>query len=257
MQMKKALIGGITVLIISALPPFVFAGVGEGQELYNAFCQICHGGLGEGQTMGKPLTDEMANRLSDEELLAVITNGRSGTGMAAWGSSFGEQEILDIATYVKSLQGKPGLSLSENSDVASDSPAILAGAQLFNGKAGCISCHSYNDQGGSVGPSLNGVSERLNEEALQQALRNPSASIVTGYASKVVEQTDGTIVRGRFRNESDLAVQIQSEDGKRWVTYFKDRVNSVADAEESLMPDVFATLSITEQAQLIAFLKSI
>lgn len=207
--------------------------------------------------MGKPLTDGVANRLSDEDLLAVITDGRSGTGMAAWGDSFSAEELFDIASYVRALQGKPGLSLADDSGGASDDPLVLAGEQLFLGDAGCVSCHSYKDQGGSVGPSLDGVSARLNDSALQQALLNPSASIATGFAAKVVEQNDGTIIRGRYRNDSDLAVQIQSTDGKRWVTYFKDRVKSITDSGESLMPDIYATLGANQQEQLTAFLRSL
>jgi putative heme-binding domain-containing protein len=232
------------------------AGVGEGQQLYDNFCQICHGGLGEGQTMGKPLTDNVANRLSDEELIAVITEGRSGTGMTAWGSSFSETEIFDIATYVRTLQGKPGLNLADDYSGPSDDPIVLAGEQLFNSTAGCVSCHSYRDQGGTVGPSLDGVAARLGNN-LEPALLNPSASIVAGFEAKIVEQQDGTIIRGRFRNDSELAVQIQSEDGSRWVTYFKDRVKSVVDAADSLMPDVYATLGAAQQEQLLAFLKSL
>ena len=133
----------------------------------------------------------------------------------------------------------------------------LAGAALFNGSAGCSSCHSYDDQGGNVGPVLDGVSSRLGEDALLQALINPSASIANGYGVKVVEQVDGTMIRGRYRNDSELAVQIQSEDGRRWVTYFKDRVKSVTDSDESLMPDVYATLGAEQQEQLLAFLHSL
>ena len=86
---------------------------------------------------------------------------------------------------------------------------------------------------------------------------NPSASIVSGYGAKEVEQEDGTVVRGRFRNDSELAVQIQSEDGRRWVTYFKERVTAVRDLDESLMPDTFANLSVSEQEKLLAFLSSL
>jgi putative heme-binding domain-containing protein len=247
----------LSVLMLVALPSLVQAGVGEGQELYNSFCQICHGELGEGQTMGKPLTDAMANRQSDEELLAVITDGRSGTGMAAWGGSFSEEEIFDIATYVRTLQGKPGLNIGNEDSGPSDDPMVLAGLELFNGRAGCVSCHSYDDQGGSVGPSLDGVSSRLAGDMLEQALLNPSASIASGFESKVIEQNDGTIIRGRFRNNSELAVQLQSEDGSRWVTYFKDRVKSVSDSDESLMPDIYASLSAEQQQQVLVFLQSL
>lgn len=245
------------VSLLSAMSSALHAGVGEGQELFDAYCQVCHGGLGEGQTMGKSLVDTAANNLSDEGLLDVINNGRSGTGMAAWGDSFSEEEIFDIATYVRVLQGKPGLSLGDEGSAASDDPLVLAGAELFNGKAQCSTCHSYDDQGGNVGPALDGISSRLNDSALEQALLNPSASIASGFEAKQVTQPDGTVIRGRFRNDSELAVQLQSEDGRRWLTYFKDRVESIEELSESLMPDVYATLGASEQEQLMAFLKSL
>lgn len=235
----------------------VFAGVGEGQTLYDSFCQVCHGGLGEGQTMGKPLNDNSAKRLEDLELLEVISNGRAGTGMAAWAGSLTEQEIFDIASYVRVLQGGSGLSLDEGANQASDDPMAIAGEALFNGEANCVSCHSYRDQGGDVGPKLDGVSSRLNAAALREALLNPSRSIVSGFEVKEVVQPNGDRIRGRFRNDSELAVQIQSADGSRWVTYFKDRVESISDSTESLMPEVFASLSDSQQEEIIAFLNSL
>ena len=247
----------LATLVIASLPAIAVAGVGEGQELYNSFCQICHGALGEGQAKGKSLTDNTANSLNDADLIAVISEGRAGTGMIAWGGSFGEDEIFDIASYVRTLQGKPGLNLGDADSTVSDDPMVLAGKQLFNGNVGCVSCHSYRDQGGSVGPSLDGISSRLSGDALEQAVLNPSASIASGYEAKIVEQNDGSIVRGRFRNDSELAVQLQSEDGSRWVTFFKDRVKSISDSSESLMPEVYATLGATEQQQILAFLKSL
>ena len=251
-------IKGVTaILILSALSAGSLAGVGEGQELYNAYCQICHGVLGEGQTMGKPLTDAPANRLADQELIDVITDGRAGTGMAAWEGSLSEIEIFDIASYIRNLQGRPALVLGDNDSGPSDDPNVIAGEMLFNGSADCATCHSYDEKGGSVGPSLDGLGSRLGDDALRQALMNPSASIVSGYGAKEVEQEDGTVVRGRFRNDSELAVQIQSEDGRRWVTYFKERVTAVRDLDESLMPDTFANLSVSEQEKLLAFLSSL
>ena len=234
-----------------------FAGVGEGGELFEAYCSVCHGVLGEGQAMGKALTDSVANRLSDKELLLVISDGRTGTGMAAWKDAFSEEEIFDIASYVRTLQGKPGLSLGDDDAGVSDDPMVIAGENLFNNKAACATCHSYKDNGGSVGPELDGVASRLSDSGLMQALEEPSATIVDGFGAKVVTQNDGTVIQGRYRNDSELAVQLQSADGRRWVTYFKDRVASVEDAQLSLMPNVFTTLSREEQEQIVAFLKSL
>lgn len=245
------------VLLCGLAAATATAGVGEGQELYNAYCQICHGALGEGQTMGKPLTDGPANRLTDQGLIDVISEGRAGTGMVAWEGSLSEVEIFDIASYIRNLQGKPALNLGEDDSGPSDNPLVIAGEQLFNGSAECATCHSYDEQGGSVGPALDGVSNRLDDDALLQALTNPSATVVSGYEVKEVEQEDGTVIRGRFRNDSELAVQIQSEDGRRWVTYFKERVKAVRDVGESLMPDTYANLGADEQQQLLAFLRSL
>ncbi len=245
------------LLALNFVVPHSVAGVGEGQALYDAYCLVCHGGLGEGQPMGKPLTDSMANRLSDADLIGVITDGRSGTGMAAWASSLNATEIFDIASYIRTLQGKPGLSLTDDAAGVSDDPLVLAGEHLFNGAASCSTCHSYRDQGGAVGPTLDGVATRLGDAGLEQALLNPSATIAEGYAAKVVVQQDGGTVKGRFRNDSERAIQIQSEDGERWVTFFKDRVQSVTDSAESLMPRIYTTLGATEQQQLLAFLKSL
>jgi len=257
LHLTRCLKSGLTVLVLSGLSATSLAGVGEGQELYNAYCQICHGVLGEGQTMGKPLTDAPANRLMDQELIDVITDGRAGTGMVAWEGSLSEVEIFDVASYIRNLQGKPALVLGGDDSGPSDDPNVIAGEMLFNGAADCATCHSYDEKGGSVGPSLDGLGSRLDDDALLQALMNPSASIVSGYGAKEVEQEDGTVVRGRYRNDSELAVQIQSEDGRRWVTYFKERVAAVRDSDESLMPDTFANLGANEQQQLLAFLRSL
>ena len=136
----------------------------------------------------------------------------------------------------------------------SDDPMAIAGEMVFNNQASCVSCHSYDD---NVGPKLDRVSSRLSESALLQALTNPSATIAGGYGAKIVTQNDGSTVRGRYRKDFELAVQIQNEGGRRWVTYFKDRVVSVNDDDQSLMPGVFSTLGEAEQQQIIAFLNSL
>lgn len=252
---KFCIIKMTLVMSLGGLSTVALAGAGEGRDLYKAYCQICHGAAGVGQTMGKPLIDAPALRLLDQELVDVITEGRAGTGMIAWGNSLSEVEIFDIASYIRTFQGKPPLVLDDKDAVISDDPNVAAGELLFNGSAKCVTCHSYREKGGSVGPNLDGLGARLTEAALLQAVRNPSASIVSGFEAKEVEQKDGTVIRGRYRNDSELAVQIQSEDGQRWLTYFKERVAAVRDVDESLMPDTFAQLGANEQQQLLAFLK--
>lgn len=232
------------------------AGLSEGLVLYQSFCAVCHGAEGEGQAMGKSLVDDGAKSLEPMDLLAVIREGRAGTGMAAWGDSFSEEEILDTANYIRAMQGKLGIII-EPEDPIADDPLALAGRDLFNGSANCISCHTIGDKGGQVGPVLDGLSDRLDAQAILQAVSSPSATIVDGFGVKVIELNDGSTVSGRARNETANTVQIQSADGKRWRTYFKDRVKSVSDSDTSLMPNIYAGLSSAQQQQIVAFLNSL
>ena len=242
--------------LISMASTTVQAGLSEGLVLYQSFCAVCHGAEGEGQAMGKSLVDDGAKSLEPMDLLAVIREGRAGTGMAAWGDSFSAEEILDTANYIRAMQGKLGIIIEPDDPIADD-PIALAGRDLFNGSANCISCHTVGDKGGQVGPILDGLSDRLDAQGILQAVSSPSASIIEGFGVKVIELNDGTTVSGRARNETANTVQIQSADGKRWRTYFKDRVKSVSDRDTSLMPNIYAGLSSAQQQQIVALLNSL
>ena len=143
--------------LISMASTTVQAGLSEGLVLYQSFCAVCHGAEGEGQAMGKSLVDDGAKSLEPMDLLAVIREGRAGTGMAAWGDSFSAEEILDTANYIRAMQGKLGIIIEPDDPIADD-PIALAGRDLFNGSANCISCHTVGDKGGQVGPLLDGLS---------------------------------------------------------------------------------------------------
>jgi len=59
-------------------------------------------------------------------------------------------------------------------------PAFAAGdssraVELIN-SLGCKGCHQINGEGGSVGPVLNGVGKRLDEERIRQQLLDPKVA---------------------------------------------------------------------------------
>ncbi len=233
------------------------AGPAEGGVIYNDFCVVCHGQLGEGETMGKSLVDQQARDLSDDALIAVIRDGRAGTGMVAYGTSFNEEEILDLAGYVRVLQGGTGLDDDTLADIDQGDPVINEGRRVFTEVAGCISCHSYREQGGVVGPALDGVSDRLSAERLRQVLVFPDDYLTDGYEIKRLQLDDGRELVGRFRNETDTSIQILSEDGRLWTTYFKDDVVNMETVDGSLMPPVYRSLDSDQQQALMIFLRSL
>ncbi len=46
------------------------------------------------------------------------------------------------------------------------------GGELFR-KEGCINCHSFKGQGGSIGPDLTAVTHRRSHSWIRQQIRNP------------------------------------------------------------------------------------
>lgn len=255
-SLYKRLLGVGFAAVLGGTATTASAGLSEGLVLFNSFCAVCHGATGEGQAMGKSLVDDGAKGLEDLELLAVIREGRAGTGMAAWGDSFSAEEILDTANYVRAMQGKLGILLEPEDPIAGD-PLAVAGRALFNGAANCVSCHTVGDAGGRVGPVLDGVYTRLGDDGLLEAFSKPSASFAEGFPVKVIELNDGSTLRGVARNETATSLQIQSLDGKRWRTYFKDRVKSVSDSKSSVMPDIYADLNRQQREQLLAYIRSL
>jgi len=81
-----------------------------GAALYKAKCAACHGADGKGETaMGKAnklrdLTSAEVQKQSDDELTAIITNGKGK--MPAYGKSLKSDQIKELVAYIRSLAKK-------------------------------------------------------------------------------------------------------------------------------------------------------
>ncbi len=92
----------------------------EGKKLYVTYCATCHGESGKGDgTAGKALPvrpDDLTkgaemNRLSDKDLVDIISKGGSGVGkstfMPAWGGALNDKQIRDVVAYIRSMAVPP------------------------------------------------------------------------------------------------------------------------------------------------------
>jgi mono/diheme cytochrome c family protein len=173
---------------------FAKAGTVPPSEVLNLECARCHGAKAEGGAAtfllqpsqpgelaktvswtAPPLNDVLL-RFSRDEVTQIITYGRPGTPMPAWGLAGGgplpEQPIEDLVNYLQSLQLKPEEAMKRNTEraqkIMADNPGISEGQALF--MAACARCHtkgwSYGQPqvmggGGAFGPNLtNGVELR-------------------------------------------------------------------------------------------------
>ncbi len=122
-----------------------------------------------------PSLDDVLLRFDEEtgreQVISIITYGRPGTPMPAWGLAGGgplnEQAITDIVNYLTSIQVKPEEAKKRNTEqidtVLAANPGMSIGQAGF--MAMCARCHtkgaSYDQPegqgaGGAFGPNLSG-----------------------------------------------------------------------------------------------------
>lgn len=100
--------GGTTEIVLTKAdlnPITESAGLDAGKAIYNKNCISCHGKLGEG-SVGPNLTDNFwIHGGTFENIATTIMNGVPEKGMITWKTLLKKDEILKVASYVKTLHG--------------------------------------------------------------------------------------------------------------------------------------------------------
>jgi mono/diheme cytochrome c family protein len=171
---------------------FAVTGTVPHTEVLQLECARCHGAKAEGgaatyqlqptqpgelaKTVSwtAPPLDDVLLRFSRDEVTQIITYGRPGTPMPAWGLAGGgalpDQPVEDLVNYLQSIQLTPEQSQKRWTERAAkmqqDNPGISEGQALF--MTMCARCHtkgwSYGQPqvmggGGAFGPNLTGAVE--------------------------------------------------------------------------------------------------
>lgn len=238
------------------------AKVGEYQFRLN--CAFCHGLGARGGGRGPDLTRAKRHGSADAEIFHNIHDGIAGTAMPAAtnggiGVGMSDEEIWQVVTYIRSLEVKAPAQPAGNAS---------HGKGLFNGAAGCSTCHMIEGKGGRLGPDLTSVGASRSMEYLAESLRNPSRRLAQGifevmkefpqeYVSVSVVTADGTKLSGVVLNEDQFTLQML--DSREQLHLFeKDKLRSLEKRRESAMP-VYdqKTLSDKDLQDLIAYLQSV
>ena len=135
-------------------------------------CLDCHRIRGSGAAIGPDLTLE-GSRVERAWLEAFLRNPqpiRLYLQERMPHFRLAKEEIQTIANYVATV-------LVADWEPSGAMPRELAqrGRSLYYEKYACQACHQLGDQGGAVGPDLNGVSRRLTTEWLLHYLRDSRA----------------------------------------------------------------------------------
>lgn len=226
---------------------------------FNATCGGCHGvGESGGDRAPGLVNNARIRQMDDNQLSSVIQNGTQG-GMP--GFSFDTDELQQYLTYIRSN--------NESLEVAGSEEQIRAGEAYFFGIGGCADCHMVRGRGETRGPDLTLVAQYSSLEEINQWLTNPSSmmgrrptSSCPGWAfcpdlqwSIInVTLTDGSVVRGFARNESEHSLQLQTLEGDFLLLSSDDYVSYIRESE-SIMPAFSG--SSQERDVLIAYLSTL
>ncbi len=217
-----------------------------GRSTFNSSCAACHGLDGRGGDKAPNIsTNVRVQRLSDDELSSIISNGIPGTGMPAF-HILSNRDRQGVVAYLRSLQGKgEARSLPGNPE---------QGKEIFFGKGGCGSCHTVSGQGGFIGPDLTNHAATSSVQAIREEIVKSPRVPASGYRSALVTTANGEHIEGVVRNEDNFSVQLQSTDGKFYF-FKKADLQKLQPIEGSLMPsDYRARLSNSELNDLASYL---
>jgi len=131
-----------------------------------------------------------------------------------------------------------------------------AGRTLFEGKGGCLQCHSIDSKGGSLGPDLTGIGRKRSGEALRLAITDPDAEIHSDYVTITVLTEQGEQISGLRLNEDDYSLQLR-DTAANLRSIPKSSLQDLRRELRSLMPSYAAVLSGPEIDDLVAYLRSL
>jgi putative heme-binding domain-containing protein len=192
-----------------------------GRALFETRRAQCHGGDAKGIS-GPDLTVLWAVGTSDDRVFQTIQLGVSGSIMPA--SSAPDQEIWAMVAYLKGLSTVP--------EFDSDRGDAVRGREIF--ASTCTGCHRVNGEGGHLGPDLTRIAAIRTREMLERSIRDPSASVGSGYRAVTLVTGDGQRIRGVTKSEDSFSIQIVDTD-QRLQGYLKADLQEVIRGERSLM----------------------
>lgn len=123
----------------------------------------------------------------------------------------------------------------------------------------CIVCHRFNGDGGATGPDLTQLAGRFNNDALTEAIMQPSKVISDQYKASSVVTASGKVINGRIVSENDkqISVLTDPEDSTKIVDILKSEVDEITPSQTSIMPaKLLDQLNQDEVLDLLAYLLS-
>ncbi|MBI3693579.1 MAG: c-type cytochrome [Acidobacteria bacterium] len=214
-----------------------------GGRLFRAHCAACHGADGaavRGTDLGR---GQFHRGSSDQDLFRTISNGIPGTTMPP--ISLPGNQAWQIIAFVRSL--------GEWKAPAGATGDPRRGREIFDGKAGCLTCHRVDDKGGWAGPDLSEVGALRSWVQLESSVLRPAGTVRPQHWQVRAVARDGRTISGLRLNEDTHSLQLLDSQG-RLVSLLKNDVQSYEIVKNSTMPSYEGKLTRQEADELVSYL---
>jgi putative heme-binding domain-containing protein len=146
-------------------------------------------------------------------------------------------------------------ALAQN-DPSKHEPA--KGRRIF-GAVGCFCCHSFDGEGGALGPDLTMVARRMAVRDLFEAIVEPSRAISDQYGTVDVRTRDGRQLTGRIVNLTEAGLNLAENlaEPSNVIRLPEKDIATIEPSPRSLMPPgLLNVLSDEEILDLLAFMQT-
>lgn len=132
------------------------------------------------------------------------------------------------------------------------------GERLFRSdvRLQCSRCHRVGKNGSEIGPELTRIANKRDAEYLLRAVVYPSADIEPQYNLQTILLTDGNVVQGVIKSESDQEVVLVNDKVEE-TKIAADEIEQIAEKKVSLMPDMTDVFTPDQVRDLVAYLKTL
>jgi putative heme-binding domain-containing protein len=248
-SIAAAIVVGLTSLARPAAQQRTYrpAEIDAGAAVYAANCFSCHG---EGQgVVGVDLRSGPIRRAStDDELQALILKGIAGTVMPP--HALTTDQLNSLVAYIRTMKdyGSKPVAMGD----------MARGRTLFEGEAGCRSCHRVNGNGSRVAVDLSNVGALRPPAYLQRALLDPNSTYAEMPENRFVRAvtSTGATVTGRRVNEDTFTILV-IDDRENLVSLDRATLRSYTILKDSPMPSVKGRLTDGQVSDLVAYLTSL
>jgi putative heme-binding domain-containing protein len=218
--------------------------VQDGQRLFLANCDPCHGPEGDA-VPGVDLGHATFRRASsDDDLIRIIQKGIPATAMPP--SNLNNFQASTVVAYLRDMAESARRGTLAAGDAAQ-------GKIVLEGKGACLTCHRVSGRGSRLGPELTDIGSLRRAIELEQSILDPDAEVLPQNRFFRVVSKDGATITGRLLNQDAFTVQL-FDDKERLLSFFKSDLKEYAFLEKSTMPSYQGKLSPKELADIVSYL---